>query len=157
MKKQLTAEQIAARDERRRKFRELVKRVAGMSPAQRLELCSRAAAVLTCEGRALSPVNTCLCVMQSPGVTVVGGFRQWLRSGRCVRKGEHGLTIWIPLSARKTDGTSPELIGEQPGEGVSFGTATVFDIAQTQELPAEAAEPSPERALGPVNQAVILA
>lgn len=144
-RRQLTPEMIAARDEKRRRFRELVKRVAAMKPEQRLELCSKAAAVLTCEGRALSLTNTLLCIMQNPAVSVVGGFRQWIRAGRCVRKGEHGLTIWIPLSARKTDGTAPELIGEEPAEDLTrFGTATVFDIVQTAEIEPGTAVCGPE-------------
>lgn len=163
MKKQLTAEQIAARDERRWKFRELVSQIAKMPADKRLELCAQAGAVVTVEGRALSITNTMLCIMQGRAVgspvTVVAGFRQWLKAGRCVKKGEHGMTIWIPLGMSRSDGTQ-ELIGQleaatESGEDRRFGTATVFDIAQTQELPAD----EPDLGLGPeqTNCAEIMA
>lgn len=150
MKKQLTPEQTAARDARRAQFRTLCKSVAAMSDAQRAELANRAGAVLTCDGRALSLHNTLLLFMQLPGVSMVGGFRQWIRAGRCVRKGQHGASIWIPLGAGKADSAAaaaPDADGESGGR--RFGTATVFDISQTAELGAEDCAPvtvSPETA-----------
>jgi hypothetical protein len=33
--------------------------------------------------------------------TIVGGFRQWLKQGRCVKKGEHRSDIWIPLGDKE--------------------------------------------------------
>lgn len=128
--KTLTAEQAAARDARREKFRALVKSVAAMSDEQRNALVMQAGAVVTCEGKALSMTNTMLLFLQLPGVSVVGGFRQWLKAGRCVRKGQHGGSIWIPLMAKGAD-AEPEASGESTDR--RFGTATVFDISQTDE------------------------
>jgi hypothetical protein len=102
-KRTLTAEQIAARDARRARFQGMVKQLAKMSEADRAQLAAQCGAVLNIEGRALSVTNTILCFLQCPGVSVVGGFRQWIKAGRCVRKGEHGLTIWIPLGAGKAE------------------------------------------------------
>lgn len=122
--KKLTPEQAAARDARRANFRNLVKQVAAMSDAARHAMILNAGAVVTCEGRALSVANTILCFLQLPGVSMVGGFRQWIRQGRCVRKGQHGAQICIPLGSRT----------DEAGEvcGVKFGSATVFDIGQTE-------------------------
>ena len=129
MKRQLTPEQAQARDARREKFKQLVKQVAAMSDTERAALALNAGAVVTVEGKALSPINTMLCFMQLPNVSVVGGFRQWLKAGRCVRKGQHGATIWVPL------GTKAEPTGD--GDRQAFGTGTVFDIAQTDEVAKE--------------------
>ena len=130
MKKKLTPEQQAAREARRERFRATVKKVAEMPEAERAQLALQCGAVVTCEGRALSVTNTILCFLQRPGVSVVGGFRQWIKAGRCVRKGEHGLTIWIPLGVKENE-------AGEIGDGARFGTATVFDVGQTQELAAE--------------------
>lgn len=129
MKKTLTPEETAARDARRAKFAALVKQVGAMDPAARAVMFAKVPAVLTVEGKALSPLNGYLCALQSAGnsLSIVGGFRQWLRAGRCVRKGSHGLTIWVPLGAKRN------AEGEE-GDGVRFGTGTVFDISQTVEL-----------------------
>lgn len=134
-----TPEQIAARDAKRERFKQLVKQIAAMSDTDRARIATNAGTVLTCEGKALSPINTCLLFLQCPNVSMVGGFRQWLRQGRCVRKGQHGSTIWIPLGARGGD-IGADLSGQESVESMRFGTATVFDISQTEELQAAATE-----------------
>ena len=143
MRKQLTAAQIAARDERRAAFRALVKKVAGLNDAQRAEIVNGACAVVTCEGRALSLTNTMLLLLQSGGrASMVGGFRQWIKAGRCVMKGQHGFSIWIPLGGKAGEAASggPEATpADAEGDSMRFGMATVFDIAQTAELGAEEA------------------
>lgn len=137
MKKQLTPEQIAARDARRARFSEMVKKVSAMSAEQRAEIVPSVGAVVTCEGRTLSPFNTCLAMMQNPGVSMVGGFRQWLRNGRAVQKGQHGMMIWIPLGNRAETATGAEQPATE-GESMRFGTATVFDVSQTDAVEIEA-------------------
>jgi hypothetical protein len=117
----------------------LVKQVADMTEEQKAALVARIGAVPTCEGHALSLANTMLLLMQMPNVSMVGGFRQWLRAGRCVQKGQHGAMIWIPLGKRKNgepDATDEEdPIEEAPktnGNGKGrFIIGTVFDISQT--------------------------
>src|SRR5262245_597032 len=56
--------------------------------------------VRTIEGRTLSPINTLLAATQDARVTVIGGFKQWLAAGRCVRKGEKALLIWVPKTVK---------------------------------------------------------
>lgn len=100
-KRELTVEQIEARDAKRAKFRGLVKQVAAMDDKQRSALVDSCCAVVTCEGRALSLTNTMLAILQTGGkVSMVGELAQ----------------------------------AEASGDSQRFGTATVFDISQTQDL-----------------------
>lgn len=144
-----TAEQSARAAERREKFRELARKIAALPDAERSELVMRAGAVLTCEGRALSQVNTLSLVMQRPAVSMVGGFWQWKRAGRRVRKGECGLSIWIPrigkVDGSAADGPADVSHGGEPidsaagaakSPGRRFIIGTVFDVSQTDPEPA---------------------
>jgi hypothetical protein len=127
-RKQLTPEQEARRAEKRAKVREYAARIKGMTAEQRLEFCSRAG-LTTVETRQLSPFNQCLVLFQNPGATVVGGFRQWLKHGRAVRKGEHGMSIWVPVGHKNEEGELDEKTG--------FVAGTVFDVSQTAEIESE--------------------
>ena len=133
---QPTAEQKAAATARRERFTELANDIARMSDDERAALVARVGAIVTCEGRALSVHNSCLVLTQLPAASMVGGFRQWMAHGRSVRKGEHGLMIWVPTSrkddAPPTDGQAAE--GEAAGAGkrAGFVMGTVFDVTQTE-------------------------
>lgn len=115
-------------NEKRERIRHLAKIVGALSPDERTALAMRAG-IRTIEGHELSPFNACLLLYQFRGVSVVGGYRQWLRAGRCVRKGQTGLSLWIPCTRKGADGESPETF---------FNLATVFDVSQTDELETEA-------------------
>ena len=134
-KRTLTPDQEAAKQARKDRFNELCKKIKAMGDGEKAKWVEEAGAVITVEGRALSPRNTILCYFQRPGVTMVGGFRQWLAKGRCVRKGEHGLSILVPCGGGK----------EQEGEigDVFFIAGTVFDVSQTDELEADRQEAPP--------------
>jgi hypothetical protein len=128
MSNQTTKEQRKARaQERREKMRALASSVAKMSAAERAELAARFSGV-TIEGRTLSGHNQCLLALQIPLATIVGGFQQWIKAGRIVKKGEHGASIWIPLGPKDENG-NVHLDDER-----RFMTATIFDISQTAEL-----------------------
>ena len=127
MKQALTAEQKQATAERRDRFKALVKKVAAMTPDERKALVATTQGIMTVERHTLSPVNSILIMMQNPDATIVGGFNQWIKNGRTVRKGEHGASIWIPLNKAGV-GTN-----DQPDE-LHFGSGTVFDITQTKDL-----------------------
>lgn len=129
MRRKPTPEQIEKAKQRRAAFREIVKVVAAMTEAQRQEIVGRIGAVPTCEGRALSPFNSCLILHQNPETSLVGGFQQWRKVGRAVRKGEHGMMIWFPSDKKKTD----EPTGNEEDE-TKFLMGTVFDISQTDEI-----------------------
>lgn len=140
-KKELTPEQIAARDARRSKFRALSKQIAAMTPEARAALAARMPAIVTIEGRALSCFNSCLLIHQNPGATVVGGFRQWIAHGRAVRKGEHGACIWVPCFGKAGE-SGPVVPDSEGAHGDTeagdrrFVMATVFDVSQTSGIAA---------------------
>lgn len=145
-RRQPTAEQKAKAEGRRERFKELVKKVAAMSDEERAEIAMRCGGIVTCAGRTLSMTNTVLCILQNSKASMVGGFKQWLAAGRCVRKGEHGIDIWIPSvrsSNNAEDGTD-DITSE-----VRFLSAVVFDITQTDEM----IQPGPETAASSVQSA----
>lgn len=137
MKRTLTAEQIAARDSRRSAFRELCRKIKAFSTVEMAQWQAAAAGIMTVDGRTLSDHNMILCYFQRAGVTVVGGFRQWLKAGRAVRKGEHGLMIWVPIGAPKAADDGAVAVSDS-GEKPGFITGTVFDVTQTDEIECDA-------------------
>jgi len=128
-RQQPTEEQKATAKLKRERFRELCKKVKALTPDQRLDMFKRMGNTLTCEGRRLSDHNTILLCFQREAVTVVGGFQQWRKLGRTVKKGEHGLMIWIPSQKNAPEGDT-----EVDTDSPNFFTGTVFDISQTDEL-----------------------
>jgi len=95
--------------------------------------------------------NTLLIWSQSPDATHVAGYRAWQARGRQVRKGEHGITIFAPMISRSKkkidtateDESKSSNASAAPSTYVSFRTATVFDIAQTDRDPLDLPEPTP--------------
>lgn len=141
--KTLTPEQIKKRDERRSKFRTLVKQVADMPEFERVQIANRFG-LRTVEGHELSLCNTMLVYMQNPKASMVGGFRQWINAGRAVRKGEHGAMIWVPIGKKPESPTGALLLPEFSGqrdEEARFLIGTVFDIAQTDAIQTEKPQP----------------
>lgn len=134
-KRHATEAQRLAAKEKRQRMRELAKRIAGMTPEQQAELTK--GDIATIEGRALSLHNQMMVAYQGCRSTVVGGFQQWKKAGRIVRKGEHGYSIWIPCGAAKPD--------DDEGEDgkVYFALGTVFGIDQTDPL-GDSPETAPE-------------
>lgn len=135
-RKEATPEQKQAAQERKARMRALAKQIAAMTEEQRAQLIATTP-VVTVAGRVLSPVNQCMIISQNPRASVVGGFRQWIDAGRSVRKGEHGVAIWIPIGTAKA--AEAETPGEVAGdsEGIRFALGTVFDISQTDEATAK--------------------
>ena len=135
-KRQPTEEQKQKAAERRERFRQLVKQLAAMPPTEREALAARLPGLVTCEGHALSFHNTLLVASQCPNATMVGGFRQWLKHGRCVRKGEHGLMIWVPKKKKgESEGgqdAAPQLGEKAEQSELRFLVGTVFDVSQTE-------------------------
>lgn len=127
-----TEEQKQAAAERRARIKEIAAKVSNMTPAQREAMAMRFGGIVTVEGRRLSPFNSCLLLNQAETVSMVGGFQQWRKAGRVVRKGSRGLAIWIP-----TGGSSSEDDESEGDEQQRFMLGTVFDVSQTDELAAE--------------------
>ena len=113
----------------KQKIVEIRKKLASMSEGERQKFVSQVGRVVTIDGRPLSPNNTELCLFQKEDVTIVGGFQQWRKAGRQVRKGEHGLAIWVPAIPK-----SKESEPEPPEDDMYFIGATVFDITQTDKV-----------------------
>ena len=133
MRREYTAEQKAATEARRERFRGFVKQLAQMTDEQRAAFAARIPVIVTADGHPLSGPNMMLVALQRPGVTVVGGFRQWLKHGRVVRKGEHGAMIWFPKASNQRD-SAPGAGDSQEAAEVRFMIGTVFDISQTEEV-----------------------
>lgn len=134
-----TAEQTARKLERREKFKLLWARVAKMPELERVQLSNKLG-IVTVEGKQLSICNQIMLAFQLPGVSIVGGFRQWIKNGRSVRKGEHGAMIWVPCGSKKQDGTEVNAETRIDSEDVHFIIGTVFDIGQTEAINARTDE-----------------
>lgn len=117
---------------RRSAQRAIAQRVAAMDPDERAAYAARTP-IRTIEGKSLSAFNACMVIYQNAGATIVGGFRQWLAAGRCVRKGEHGMAVWVPVRRKAEDGAQVPA-GDDPA---GFILGTVFDVSQTDPLPTD--------------------
>jgi antirestriction protein ArdC len=76
--------------------------------------------------------NQMLIWKQKPDATYVGGYNTWLKCGRYVRKGEHGIGILAPMffkDKQTTDGVEIEC------KRIWFKVVYVFDISQTDGTP----------------------
>ena len=71
--------------------------------------------------------NICLITAQRPTATRVAGFQAWRALGRFVRKGEKGIAIMAPITARRQDTAGHD----DSRTVVGFRAAYVFDIEQT--------------------------
>ena len=115
----------------------LVKQVAAMSREEREQVAARLG-IVTCEGHALSFYNQCFLAAQGAGsATIVAGFQQWRRNGRCVRKGEHACgVIYVPTGKRRSEDSEDEEAPSSPAdrESVRFMLVPVFDVSQTEAL-----------------------
>ena len=74
--------------------------------------------------------NVLLVLAQKPDATRLAGFHTWLRLGRHVRKGEHGIRILAPMTVRKA-----ETEEDEPQTVTRFRVVTVFDISSTDGDP----------------------
>lgn len=120
------------------RMREIAAQVARMSEEQRAAIAA-SLPVVTIEQHAISPRNTCLIALQTEApVTIIGGFRQWLAHGRAVRKGEKAIYILRPCQRGAKAAPDQEAAAED-GEtgGLFFMPVPVFDVSQTDELPAD--------------------
>jgi antirestriction protein ArdC len=76
--------------------------------------------------------NCMLILAQREDATFVAGFHRWLDLGRCVRKGETAIRILAPRLRHRIASEDDE---EVVINWVTFGTACVFDISQTDPIP----------------------
>ena len=134
--KNLTKKQLAAKAERKEKFRELWKIVSAMPDTER-EIKFASMPFVNVSGHAFSTRNMMLLALQGGG-TVFGGFRQWLAQGRAVRKGEHWKQILVPICHKEEGRIDSETGSTVESMEKRFITGTVFDISQTDDATQEA-------------------
>lgn len=102
-----------------------------MTDEQRKQLLEDNGVIVTIEGHKLTDHNTIFLISQSEkNISVIGGFKQWMKAGRAVKKGEKSLLIFVPSLKKEAEPTSTA------PEDVFFLTANVFDISQTELIPA---------------------
>ena len=128
--KNLTEQQkLEYREKKKSRIQTIRKTLSEMTEEQRTQLIEKFGIVTTIEGHPLTAHNTCFLYAQTEKpVTIIGGFQQWLKAGRIVKKGEKSLLIFVP-SQRSNEGN--EAAGD---DDVFFFTANVFDITQTEVI-----------------------
>ena len=126
--KNLTEQQkLEYRELKKSRIQTIRKTLSDMTEEQRTQLIEKFGIVTTIEGHPLTAHNTCFLYAQTEKpVTIIGGFQQWRKAGRVVKKGEHSLLIFVP-SQKSNEGK--EAAGD---DDVFFFTANVFDITQTE-------------------------
>jgi antirestriction protein ArdC len=85
-------------------------------------------------------INQLLIAMQRPDATFVTGFRKWLDLGYAVRRGEHGLWIWMPVPPKRKAIEEWKAAGAESDKKprTLFRMGPVFDRSQVDPLPAPA-------------------
>ena len=116
-------------EQKKERMKDLANRFANLSESERMEVLRKMGEIRTIEGHPLSLRNTFMLIYQKPSVTMVGGFQQWKKAGRIVRKGEKSLLILVPSAKKKEEGEKTE-----EGNPLFFFGGNVFDISQTDSL-----------------------
>lgn len=129
------------RAEYRKRKREFIHGIAAaigkLNAVQRAELLTRIGGVATIEGHKLSDYNTIFLWYQRQELgmlSIVGGFQQWHKAGRVIKKGEKGLAMLFPMFSERKDRDGNPIINPLTGEKdilTRFNVGTVFDISQT--------------------------
>lgn len=145
MRKAPTEEQKQKAAERRHTLNELAKKLQQLTKDEQTALLQASGGqVMTVDGHPLSEVNSLMVLNQFEGKvpTIVGGYQQWRKQGRQVRKGSMGMGIWVPSSKKETMPNGEEV------EKTRFLSGTVFDITQTDPInPVVEVNPEPDVAV----------
>lgn len=121
-------------DAKKQKIQAIYQSVKDLTPEQKDQLMMQLN-IKNPEGHFLSG-NNCLLLdrqaaMYRPEISfsVVGGFNQWQKHNRKVKKGESGFYIAIPSRKDKDQKTEPT-----KKDDLFFFFKAVFDISQTEEV-----------------------
>lgn len=134
-----TPEQVKAWKAR---LREMAHQIKAMPPADREALALKLGTI-TPEGHRLSQYNTLFLWLQTGRATPqAGGFRQWLKAGRIVKRGEHAAgVIFVPLCRHRPENNpgsaNPEALDDAAtkiDDSVKFKLVPVFSIEQTDSI-----------------------
>ena len=118
-------------DQKKQKIQAIYQSVKDLTPEQK-ESIILSMLVKNPEGHLLSGNNMLLLNRQAaiynPNIdfSVVGGFKQWQKHNRKVKKGESGFYIAIPSKKQEQQSENEDEI--------FFFFKAVFDISQTEEL-----------------------
>ena len=118
-------------DAKKQKIQAIYKSVKDLTPEQKQSIIL-SMLVKNPEGHTFSGNNMLLLNRQAaiynPDIdfSVVGGFRQWQKHNRKVKKGESGFYIAIPSKKENQE--------EENADETFFFFKAVFDISQTEEL-----------------------
>ena len=129
-RREATAEQKEAAAARRAGIKQLCAIVKAL-PVEKRVLLAASYGIRNPEGRELSPFNQCLLVHQNSSVSIVGGFQQWKKLGRSVKKGERALAIWVPCG-KQAEGANEAAADPDTENDRFFILGNVFDITQTE-------------------------
>lgn len=122
----LTPEQKAASEERKTRLRAIATSIKELAP-EKVEAESKALGLIpSVEGHEMSAFNSMFLRRQLATVSEVGGFRQWKKNGRKVKKGSKALALWMPSFKENEETGDNEL--------AFFRIVNVFDISQTEEI-----------------------
>lgn len=129
-RREATSEQKEAAAARRAAIKQLCGIVKAL-PVEKRVLLAASYGIRNPEGRELSPFNQCLLVHQNSSVSIVGGFQQWKKLGRSVKKGERALAIWVPCG-KQAEGANEAAADPDTENDRFFILGSVFDITQTE-------------------------
>jgi antirestriction protein ArdC len=94
-------------------------------------------------GHQISEYNTAFLKFQNEEMnfTVIAGYKQWQKFGRCVKKGSKGFFIFIPAmkKTKNEEGGNTSITEEFD----RFLMARVFDVSQTFEIKDQTKEKEP--------------
>ena len=119
--------------------RQLLRTISAMSDADRQTMADRMPQVMNPKGHFLTINNTLLLCQQAQrtDLTVVAGFKQWIKAGRVVRKGQKALgLIAVPIQIRQRDQNGDKTDTTK----LRFRFVPVFDVSQTEELSTPSSE-----------------
>lgn len=125
------------RSERKEQAQKLAGKLAGMTEAERVAIADKIGTVLNPAGHVLTMTNAAFLFMQCgrEDLTMVAGFRQWIKANRAVRKGETSVGyIRVPIGAGKKRQEEASKNGEMTDAKVFFKLVAVFDVSQTDEM-----------------------
>lgn len=125
------------KSEKKLQAQKLAGQLASMTEAERTTLAEKMGTVVNPAGHILTTTNTAFLMLQCgrENLTMVAGFRQWLKVNRAVRKGESSVGyIRVPMGAGKKRQEEAAANGEMTSARVFFKLVAVFDVSQTDEL-----------------------
>lgn len=85
-------------------------------------------------GKPYSVFNQCFLVNQEAVPGVFGGFHQWRKASRMVKKGEHGYYICFPIRQYQKEEQMNEIMKEDKPH---FAIVSVFHFDQTEPMDAD--------------------